>query len=111
MITNGFARKHSRQSENKVASLRTTCVTLTRVTLTMSKEKTMSWKPAIKTSGEDFHLNGQTFETKEEAEYMARDIFNRWMLATDHKAVESDEPANYRITNGVLEPIQKEAAA
>ena len=35
MITNGFARKHSRKSENKVASLRTTCVTLTRVTLTM----------------------------------------------------------------------------
>ena len=54
----------------------------------------MSWKPAIKTSGEDFHLNGQTFETKEEAEAMAKDIFNRWMLATDHKAVESDEPAN-----------------
>ena len=71
----------------------------------------MSWKPAIKTSGEDFHLNGQAFETKEEAEAMAKDIFNRWMLATDHKAVESDEPANYRITNGVLEPIQKEEAA
>lgn len=70
----------------------------------------MSWKPAIKTSDEDFHLNGQTFETKEEAEAMAKDIFNRWMLATDHKAVESDEPANYRITNGALEPIQKEAA-
>ena len=70
----------------------------------------MSWKPAIKTSGEDFDLNGQAFETKEEAEAMAKDIFNRWMLATDHKAVESDEPANYRITNGTLEPIQKDAA-
>ena len=41
---------------------------------------------------------------------MAKDIFRRWMLATDHKAVESDEPANYRIINGALEPIQKEAA-
>ena len=70
----------------------------------------MSWKPAIKTSGEDFHLNGQAFETKEEAEAIAKDIFSRWMLATDHKAVESDEPANYRIINGALEPIQKEAA-
>ena len=70
----------------------------------------MSWKPAIKTSGEDFHLNGQAFETKEEAEAMAKDIFSRWMQATDHKAVESDEPANYRIINGALEPIQKEAA-
>lgn len=65
----------------------------------------------LETCNQDFHLNGQTFETKEEAEHMARDIFNRWMLATDHKAVESDEPANYRIINGVLEPIQKEAAA
>lgn len=110
MITNGFARKHSRKSENKVASLRTTCVTLTRVTLTMSKEKTMSWKPAIKTSGGDFHLNGRTFETKEEAEHMARDIFSHWTPAAAHTAVESDEPANYRITNGVLEPIQKEEA-
>lgn len=70
----------------------------------------MSWKPAIKTLGEDFHLNGQAFETKEEAEAMAKDIFHRWMLATDYKVVESDEPANYRITNWVLEPIQKEEA-
>ena len=69
----------------------------------------MSWKPAIKTSGEDFHLNGRAFETKEEAEAMAKDIFGRWMPAADYKAVESDEPANYRIINGVLEPIQKEA--
>ena len=70
----------------------------------------MSWKPAIKTSGGDFHLNGQAFETKEEAEAMAKDIFGKWMLATDYKAVESDEPVNYRIINGALEPIQKEAA-
>ena len=70
----------------------------------------MSWKPAIKTSGEEYSLNAQAFETKEEAEAMAKDIFSRWMLATDHKAVESDEPANYRIINGALEPIQKEAA-
>ena len=66
----------------------------------------MSWKPAIKTSDEDFHLNGQAFETKEEAEAMAKDIFNRWMLATDHKAVESDEPAKHRTTNGVNGPSQ-----
>ena len=70
----------------------------------------MSWKPAIKTSGGDFHLNGQAFETKEEAEAMAKDIFGKWMLATDYKAVESDETVNYRIINGALEPIQKEAA-
>lgn len=70
----------------------------------------MSWKPAIKTSDEDFHLNGQAFETKEEAEAMAKDIFNRWMLATNYKAVESDEPVNYRINNGIFEPIPKEVS-
>lgn len=70
----------------------------------------MSWKPAIKTSGEDFHLNGQAFETKEEAEAMAKDIFSRWMLATDYKAIESDEPVNYKLENNVLTSVTKEAA-
>ena len=110
MITNGFARNPSPNNNTHEECSQITCGTLTRVTLIELKEMMMSWKPAIKTSGEDFHLNGQTFETKGEAEQMAKDIFSRWMLATDHKAVESDDPANYRITNGVLEPIQKEAA-
>ena len=110
MITNGFARNPSPNNNTHEECSQITCDTLTRVTLIELKEMMMSWKPAIKTSGEDFNLNGQTFETKEEAEQMAKDIFNRWMLATDHKAVESDEPVNYRIINGVLEPIQKEAA-
>ena len=66
----------------------------------------MSWKPAIKTSGEDFHMNGQTFETKEEAEHMARDIFNRWMLATDYRASETTDPVNYRLIDNKLEPVK-----
>ena len=70
-----------------------------------------NYRPEISTDGgKSFGQNAQVFATKEEAETMAKDIFNRWMLATDHKAVESDEPANYRIINGVLEPIQKEEA-
>ena len=70
----------------------------------------MSWKPAIKTSGEDWSYNAQRFATKEEAEMMAKDIFNRWMLATDHKAVESDDPVNYRLENNVLISVEKEVA-
>lgn len=70
----------------------------------------MSWKPAIKTSGEEYSLNGQAFETKEEAETMAKDIFSRWMLATDYKAIESDEPVNYKLENNVLTSVTKEAA-
>lgn len=70
----------------------------------------MSWKPAIKTSGEDFHLNGQTFETKDEAMTMARDIFARWFLATTYDAHESDEPVNYKLVDNILTPVEKEAA-
>lgn len=36
---------------------------------------------------------------------MARDIFGRWMLATDYRAVESDEPVNYEIADGALRRI------
>ena len=58
----------------------------------------MSWKPEISTDGgKTFSQNAQTFATKEEAEIMARDIFSRWMLATDYRAAESDEPVNYRL--------------
>ena len=54
-----------------------------------------NYRPEISTDGgKSFGQNAQVFATKEEAETMAKDIFNRWMLATDHKAVESDEPAN-----------------
>ena len=41
---------------------------------------------------------------------MARDIFSRWMLATDYKAIESDEPVNYKLENNVLTSVTKEAA-
>ena len=77
MITNGFARNPSLNNNTNEECSRITGDTLTRVTLIELKEMMMSWKPAIKTSGEDFNLNGQTFETKEEAEQMAKDIFNR----------------------------------
>lgn len=70
----------------------------------------MSWKPAIKTSGEDWSYNAQRFATKEEAELMAKDIFNRWMLATDHAAHESDDPVNYKLENNTLISVEKEAA-
>ena len=70
----------------------------------------MSWKPAIKTPGDDWSYNAQRFSTKEEAELMAKDIFSRWMLAIDYAAHESDDPVNYRIENNVLISVEKEAA-
>ena len=67
----------------------------------------MSFKPEISTDGgKSFSQNAQVFATREEAETMARDIFNRWMLATDYRVVESSEPVNYRIADNKLEPVK-----
>ena len=63
----------------------------------------MSFKPEISTDGgKTFGQNAQVFATREEAEAMARDIFSRWMLATDYRVTESDEPVNYEIVKGML---------
>lgn len=70
----------------------------------------MSWKPAIKTQGEDWSYNALRFATKEEALGAAKDIYQRWMLATDFDAHESDDPVNYKIVDNVLIPVKKEAA-
>ena len=36
---------------------------------------------------------------------MAKDIFNRWMLATDYRASETTDPVNYRLIDNKLEPV------
>lgn len=46
----------------------------------------MNYRPEISTDGgKSFGLNAQVFATKEEAETMAKDIFGRWMAATDYR--------------------------
>lgn len=70
----------------------------------------MSWKPAIKTQGEDWNHNAMRFATKEEALASANDIYSRWMLATAFDAHESDDPVNYKIVDNILTPVEKEAA-
>lgn len=58
----------------------------------------MSWKPEVKTGNDQrWYGNALAFASKEEAEASARDLMNRWMLVVDCRAVESDEPVNYRI--------------
>jgi len=37
------------------------------------------------------------FETKEEAERWARDLLFRWFVPTDSRAVESNQPVNYKL--------------
>ena len=62
----------------------------------------MSWKPEVEVDGK-FSRNGLVFATKEEAEFSAQALMNRWLLVTDCRAVEVDEPVNYilHIENGV----------
>lgn len=66
----------------------------------------MSWKPEVKTGNDSkFYGNSLAFATKEEAEASARDLMNRWLLVVDYRAVESDEPVNYKLVDGVLEAV------
>lgn len=66
----------------------------------------MSFKPEISTDGgQTFHQNGLAFATKEEAELSAQDTFSRWMLATHWRAVESEDPVNYQIVDGVMSAV------
>lgn len=58
----------------------------------------MNYRPEISTDGgKSFGQNAQVFATKEEAETMARDIFGRWMLATDYRAAETEDPVTHTI--------------
>ena len=66
----------------------------------------MSWKPEVKTGNDNkFYGNALAFATKEEAETSARDLMNRWLLVVEYRAVESDEPVNYKLVDGVLEAV------
>jgi hypothetical protein len=70
----------------------------------------MSWKPEVKTVNDDkWYGNALAFATQEEAVVSAKDLMNRWLLVTDCRAVESDEPVNYRIDLETFEmiPVEK----
>lgn len=63
----------------------------------------MSFKPSVSTNGGiDFNENNLAFATRDEAEQSAQDLRNRWMLVTDIRVVESDQPVNYVLKDGVL---------
>lgn len=68
----------------------------------------MSWKPEIQTINDDkWYANGLCFATKEEAEYSAKDVYSRWMLAVAWRAVECNDPVNYMIdlAKGTMEAV------
>lgn len=58
----------------------------------------MSWKPEVKTGNDDkWYGNALAFATEQEAKYSADELAARWLLVVDTRAVESEEPVNYRI--------------
>ena len=66
----------------------------------------MSFKPSVSTDGgATFNENNLAFATREEAELSARNLMARWMLVTDWRVVESDQPVNYTIKDGVLTAV------
>lgn len=56
----------------------------------------MNYRPELSTDGgKSFGQNAQVFAKKEDAEWMAKDIFGRWFAATDWRVTETMDPVNY----------------
>jgi hypothetical protein len=67
----------------------------------------MSFKPEFQTlNDENYYPNNLAFETKEEAEASAQSTYSKWMLAAGWRVVESDQPVNYKIVDGVMHSVE-----
>jgi hypothetical protein len=65
----------------------------------------MSWKPEVKTIEDgSWFGNGLRFATEAEAIGNVKALKRRWLLVTETRAVESEEPVNYKWADGKLEP-------
>jgi hypothetical protein len=66
----------------------------------------MAWKAeVIADSSGTFVGNALVFETKQEAEDYARDLWSRWTLVTEWRVVETAEPVTYTFTTGYASRI------
>jgi hypothetical protein len=72
-------------------------------------EQTMAWKPEVFVENK-WSRNALVFATEQEASDNARDLMFRWLLVTDSRAVEVDEPVNYRYVNGALLTLEQSEA-
>mgnify|MGYP003495399588 FL=1 len=67
---------------------------------------TKNWKPEVQTGNDkNWYGNALVFATQKEAEYSARDLMSRWLLVVGTRAVESDDPVNYRIDWDSMEMV------
>lgn len=66
----------------------------------------MSWKPEVKTGNDNkWYDNALVFATEKEAYQSAKDLYARWTLCVDYRAVESTDPVNYRIDWDSMEMV------
>jgi hypothetical protein len=59
----------------------------------------MSWKTEVKV-GDEWVSNLLRFATEAEAEESGKELLSRWYVPTDSRAVESDDPVNYKFVDG-----------
>lgn len=70
----------------------------------------MSWRPeVIADNSGKWTPNALRFATKAEAEANVAALAERWLLVTDTRVVECDEPVNYQWVEGKL--VRVEGAA
>jgi len=50
--------------------------------------------------------NAVRFATRAEAEIYVQDLMYRWTAVRETRVVESDDPVNYSLTDGVLEMLK-----
>ena len=61
-----------------------------------------SWKPQQNVDGDTWSDNALRFPTQAEAAAHANDTFSKWFASKGHRAVESEDPPNYRYIDGQL---------
>lgn len=71
----------------------------------------MSWKVEVQVNGRsEWCGNAMRYTTEPLARREAQALMNRWLLVTEWRVVESDEPANYGMDeNGMVTPVDRGA--
>jgi hypothetical protein len=72
----------------------------------------MAWTYELQVYGNGGNWSnvGVRFPTEEEAKQAALIKFTAWTMAEDYRVVEVDEPANYRLVEGVMTEIPQPSA-
>jgi hypothetical protein len=70
----------------------------------------MSFAPEVQTGRSSAWTgNALRFATREEAEANVANLMMRWLMVTDTRVVESDDPVNYRWTDEGLAAVDSDA--